>query len=99
MATAHHAEHLRLLQRLDQVRVLAEEIRLCVSGQIEATARTFKEACEVVGRARADAVRLVSAAQTYWEHDQPWTAAAVPHAPQAAAGFSVTRRSQYSRSA
>ena len=62
------ADHLRL-PRLEQLRVRAEGIRATVSRQSAATARTFKEACDAFSRARAGTIRLVSAAQSFWEYD------------------------------
>ena len=64
-----YADHLTLLQRLEQVRVRAEEIGTAVVHTIAATAHTVREACDACGRVGADASRLVSAAQPFWEHD------------------------------
>ena len=63
------ADHLRLLQRLEQVRVRAEETRTTLAHQIAATARTIKAACDAFSRAGALALRLVSVAQPFGEYD------------------------------
>ena len=64
-----YTDHLTLLQRLEQVRVRAEEMGTALVHAIAATAHTVRGACDAFGRVGADASRLVSAAQPFWEHD------------------------------
>ncbi len=64
-----YADPLRLLQRLEQVRIRVEAFRRTVSREIAAAARTVTEVCDTFSRASAVALRLLSAAQPFWEHD------------------------------
>jgi hypothetical protein len=68
MATVQ-ADYLSLPRRLGQARALVEEAYATLSGQVGASARPLKEACDAFSRVSAAGLRLVSTLQPFVRHD------------------------------